>query len=132
MSGLRVIVCGGRDYTDVARLFETLDSLDREEPFSLIIEGGARGADAMARAWSKKRLLRPSRQYNAEWHRFGNHAGPIRNQRMIDHGKPDLCVAFPGGNGTADMVRRAKAAGVRVIEIAPNTIPASTAEEGGQ
>lgn len=44
----------------------------------------------------------------------GKAAGPIRNQRMLDEGKPDLVVAFPGGRGTADMVRRAKAAGVPV------------------
>jgi UDP-N-acetylmuramoylalanine-D-glutamate ligase len=36
---------------------------------------------------------------------------------MLDVGKPDLVVAFPGGRGTADMVRRAKEAGVEVIEV---------------
>jgi hypothetical protein len=36
---------------------------------------------------------------------------------MIDQGRPDLVVAFPGGRGTADMVRRARAAGISVIEI---------------
>jgi hypothetical protein len=30
--------------------------------------------------------------------------------------RPDLLVAFAGGKGTADMVRRARAAGVEVIE----------------
>ena len=44
-------------------------------------------------------------------------AGFVRNQRMIDEGKPDLCVAFPGGDGTADMVKRARAAGIEVLEI---------------
>lgn len=37
---------------------------------------------------------------------------------MIDEGKPDMVVAFPGGAGTADMVRRAKAADIPVVEIA--------------
>ena len=37
--------------------------------------------------------------------KHGNAAGPIRNQRMLDHGKPDIVVAFPGGSGTADMVK---------------------------
>jgi hypothetical protein len=37
----------------------------------------------------------------------GPAAGPIRNQRMLDWG-PDLVVAFAGGKGTADMVRRAR------------------------
>jgi hypothetical protein len=47
----------------------------------------------------------------------GKAAGPIRNQRMIDEGKPDLVIAFPGGRGTADMVSRAKKAGIPVQEI---------------
>jgi ABC-type sugar transport system substrate-binding protein len=36
---------------------------------------------------------------------------------MLDEGKPDIVVAFPGGTGTADMVRRARKAGVVVIEV---------------
>jgi hypothetical protein len=39
----------------------------------------------------------------------------MRNQAMLDYGKPDLVVAFPGGKGTADMVRRARVAGVKVL-----------------
>lgn len=54
--------------------------------------------------------------FPADWRKYGKSAGPLRNQQMIDEGKPDLVVAFPGGTGTADMVRRAKAAGIRVIE----------------
>lgn len=55
--------------------------------------------------------------YPADWPRYGKAAGPMRNQQMVDEGKPDVVLAFPGGRGTADMVRRAKAAGVRVVEV---------------
>jgi len=53
----------------------------------------------------------------ANWRTHGKAAGPIRNQQMLDEGRPHLVVAFPGGTGTADMVRRAKAAGVPVMEV---------------
>ena len=36
---------------------------------------------------------------------------------MLDDGKPDMVVAFPGGRGTEDMMRRARNAGIRVIEV---------------
>ena len=36
---------------------------------------------------------------------------------MLDEGKPDLVIAFPGGKGTADMARRAREAGIEVIEV---------------
>lgn len=55
--------------------------------------------------------------YPADWVRLGRAAGPVRNQLMIEQGKPDLVVAFPGNFGTADCVRRAKAAGVPVMEV---------------
>jgi UDP-N-acetylmuramoylalanine-D-glutamate ligase len=35
---------------------------------------------------------------------------------MLDEGKPDLVVAFPGGRGTANMVQQAHRAGVEVYK----------------
>jgi hypothetical protein len=49
--------------------------------------------------------------------KHGRAARPIRNQRMLDEGKPDLVVAFPGGRGTTDMIRRAERAGVPVRQV---------------
>ncbi|MCH9665459.1 MAG: DUF2493 domain-containing protein [Gammaproteobacteria bacterium] len=44
-------------------------------------------------------------------------AGFNRNGLMLKNGKPDLVVAFEGGNGTADMMRIARSAGVKVVHI---------------
>jgi hypothetical protein len=52
----------------------------------------------------------------AKWHVHGRAAGPIRNGVMIDM-RPDIVIAFPGGDGTADMVAQATEAGIRVIRI---------------
>ncbi len=111
---MRVLVCGGRDYDDEARVFAVLDEI---KP-TFIIEGGARGADSLARRWSLRNLSANNHlAIKAQWDVNGKAAGPIRNQKMLDKGKPDLVVAFPGGNGTADMVRRARRAGIEVWEI---------------
>lgn len=86
-------------------------------PFGIeIISGCAKGADSVAVDWSIVNWL-PCHKYSADWETHGKAAGPIRNQQMLDEGKPDLVVAFPGGKGTADMVRRAKKAGVKVRVI---------------
>lgn len=49
-------------------------------------------------------------------------AGNMRNQQMLDEGKPDLVIAFhrdfPNSRGTKDMVKRARRAGIPV-EIYP-------------
>lgn len=114
---MRVLVCGGRDYRDRFMVCVTLDNLvDERGEISAIIHGGATGADEWAHEWAVGSWCDVD-VYPAEWQRHGKRAGPIRNARMLAEGKPDLVVAFPGGRGTADMVRRARAAGVEVVEV---------------
>ena len=104
----------------------------------LLLHGGARGADAaIARAahqlgWSA--LVLP-----AEWRRHGRAAGPIRNRQLLAlavakaEARPSpgvstsvLVVAFPGGSGTASLVREARRLASRspvpiaVVEVSPS------------
>ena len=109
---MKILVCGGRHYNDAGCVDRYLTQL---QP-TCVIEGGATGADRIASDWAFRKGVDGHRFY-AEWGQHGKAAGPKRNQRMIDEGKPDLVLAFPGGRGTADMVQRAKAAGVKVIEV---------------
>lgn len=110
---MRVLVCGGRDYTDREAVFAALDRLHAERGVDVVIHGDAAGADTQARLWAVARGI-AHHPYPAEWEKHGRGAGPIRNQEMLDGGKPDGVVAFPGGRGTADMVRRAEAAGLKI------------------
>lgn len=107
----RVLVCGGRTYDDRDMLNRTLLELAPD----VVIQGGAFGADRMAQEWAAANSV-PFVTYPANW-KLGRKAGPIRNEFMLRDSRPDLVVAFPGGRGTADMVGRAKEAGIRVIEI---------------
>jgi hypothetical protein len=108
---MRVIVCGGRDYDDRPTMKAVLGALDLD---CTIITGNARGADRLAlNLWEG-----PGEYFDADWHTHGLAAGPIRNQAMLDEGA-DLVIAFPGGRGTADMVKRARKAGVPVLEVTP-------------
>lgn len=120
---MRVLVCGGRDFSDSSTVWGELDTLRRSVPHDTmaVIQGGASGADQIAREWCSARHV-PYDNFAADWNTHGKAAGPIRNQRMIDVGKPDLVLAFAGGRGTADMVRRARAASVPVREIEPFTV----------
>jgi len=108
---LRVIVCGGRNYADKDRVFNVLGRHHITE----LIEGGATGADALAREWRKCRC--EGTTVRADWKRHGRAAGPIRNKRMLDDYSPDLVIAFPGGRGTENMISQAEAAGVPVHRV---------------
>lgn len=113
---MRVLICGGRDYTNY-RHFATVMCDQQKEfgTFTVIIHGGAKGADWCAHLFAGNG--RQELTYRAEWEKYGSSAGPIRNQQMIDEGRPELVIAFPGGRGTADMVRRAKTAGIELVEV---------------
>lgn len=112
----RVLVCGGRDYDDKEAVFSVLDHIDGVHGIWVVIEGGAPGADTLARRWAHETGLMVN-TYFAEWERYGKRAGYVRNALMLKKGKPDIVVAFPGGKGTDMMVRLAKKAGVEVMEI---------------
>lgn len=117
MDAIRVLVAGGRDYANYARVAVELDELvNRIGKPVTVIHGGARGADTLAGRWAQEHGY-ACEVYRADWEAHGKAAGPLRNQRMIDEGKPNFMVAFPGGRGTADMVRRAVAAGLKVHHL---------------
>lgn len=112
----RVIVCGGRNFRSPAQVWRKLDELHGEYGFTALMQGGATGADAFASEWAKSKPVVHRYVCHAEWEKHGNAAGPLRNARMLDW-KPDMVVAFAGGKGTANMVKQAREAGVRVIEV---------------
>lgn len=116
---MRVLVCGGRDYTDRDCVFAVLTKLHLEQGISVVIHGTARGADALAARWAAETGV-SCEEYPPDWDRDGRAAGPIRNATMLKNGKPNMVVAFPGGRGTADMVRIAERAGVNVVKVQPS------------
>lgn len=113
-----VLVYGGRRYQDRARVFAELDAIHALKPITLLIQGEATGADAYGKAWARAHdvltsdfaadwnnmeveIVRPKRR--ADGSVYNAAAGGIRNRRMMDEGKPDLALEFPGGSGTANM-----------------------------
>ena len=126
---MRVLVCGGRDFTDYTFFRDKMEEIalarfprmDADEYGNFlykvtIISGGAKGADSLAADWAAVNWA-GYEEYRADWNKHGKAAGPIRNQKMLDEGKPDLVIAFQGGNGTNDMINRAKKADIEVIEV---------------
>lgn len=119
----RIIVTGGRDFTDAACVDRVLDTLHQEQPITVLATGAARGADRLAEEWAERKMPRVHlRSYPADWGKHGRAAGPVRNGRMLDEerafmGGVRIVVAFPGGRGTEDCIRQAKARGLVVCRV---------------
>lgn len=109
-------VTGGRDFNDSREVYSVLDRIRSTRAIRLMVVGDATGADELARNWAEQDGI-PFKVFRADWETHGRRAGPMRNAAMVAHGL-DGCVAFPGGRGTADMVRQCRAAGVPVWEVA--------------
>lgn len=112
----RVLVCGGRDYIDEERAFSVLDVAHAANPIIKLIHGAAAGADMLAAMWAAKHNVQ-TEAFPADWDRHGRAAGPIRNRQMLDEGKPDIVIAFPGGRGTRNMIEQAEGANVPVAKV---------------
>jgi hypothetical protein len=112
---MKVLVCGGRDYEEQSFVSDVLDDVHQTHNIEILIHGSAAGADRCARRWAESRRV-AHWAFPAQWATLGRAAGPIRNQIMLEEARPDLVISFPGGSGTADMMRRATLAGVPVKE----------------
>lgn len=118
MIAKKVIVCGSRNGVSQALLSREMTKvLVRFDGAIFVIAGGAPGVDTEAKAWCLEHVI-PFAEVEPNWRKLGRAAGPARNRWMLML-DPCLVVAFPGGKGTANMVRRAREAGVEVMEVEP-------------
>lgn len=115
---MRVLVCGSRHWRDKKAIRMILEELPRD---TVIIHGGAVGADRLAGEVAKELKFDKIIVFPAQWRKYGQAAGPIRNKRMLIEGKPDTVYAFhpniEQSAGTRNMVEQAKKAGIPVRDV---------------
>ena len=102
---MKVAVIGSRDFDNLDLINETLSKFKSE--ITLVVSGGAKGADAMAELWAKSNGIE-TLIFLPDWSKFGRSAGVVRNQDIIK--SCDLCIAFWDGKskGTASGIRLCK------------------------
>jgi hypothetical protein len=115
---LKVLVCGGRDYDNIVLAYFTLNTLlKKAKPEDiLIIQGGAKGADKLAKDWANQ-IGADCLEFPADWGTHGKSAGFIRNSQMLEEGKPTGVIAFKGGPGTRMMCELAEKKNVPVKRV---------------
>ena len=124
MNTYKVIIAGGRDFSDYDFMFKSLSEVFRGkyEPDE-IVSGMASGADALGVVIAKEQGV-PVKPFPADWSThnpemcdgtcsgsrkarpYCSNAGHYRNQKMADYA--DALVAFWDGKsrGTLDMINR--------------------------
>ena len=113
-----LIVCGGRDFCDVIFAKNCIEQAVTEfglmKNATVIMSGGARGADTIALEWAYENEWNAMR-VPAKWKSLGKPAGMARNMEMLElavrmHAEDSqvIVLAMPGGVGTSGMVAYAK------------------------
>jgi YspA, cpYpsA-related SLOG family len=109
----KVLISGDRTWEAKHIIMQVL----QETKPKIIVQGGQRGADLLARDCAIK-LGIESRQYTAQWELYGRAAGPLRNREMIEKEKPEVVLAFHDNieksKGTRNMIMLANNRGIPV------------------
>jgi len=114
---VKILITGDRNYKNVWAIYDVLSKYDRD---SIIIHGGARGADTLADTVAKSLGFKDVVCFPADWKKYGRGAGPVRNRQMLDE-NPNLVIAFhddiENSKGTKDCKEEAEKRGIEVILI---------------
>ncbi len=113
---MKVVVCGDRKWLNISIIEKRLLELPSD---TIIVQGECDGADSLARNIAREIGLDVVGFY-ANWNKYGNPAGPIRNIKMLDT-KPHLVIAFHDdltkSRGTKHIVKEARKRGIKVEVI---------------
>jgi hypothetical protein len=113
---MRVLICGDRNWTDRESIDSLLATLPRET--TTIIHGNAKGADRIAGEIAEGYGM-DVEFYPAMWNLYGRAAGPKRNAKMLEKGRPEYIVYYhadlASSKGTRNMVNQAREAGLPVL-----------------
>lgn len=109
---MKVIVCGGRHYGNKKLVYKVLDAVN---PNFVVTGRCPSGADRIAEEWADEKGIL-FQGIEANWRKYGIAAGPLRNSQIVEKGA-DLCIAFHGGKGTDNMMRKAQEAEIPVLFV---------------
>ena len=78
-----LLIAGSRNYTDRDTFNRvTEEYIDSEDAFTVIVAGGAAGADELAKDYALEHGLQYI-EFPADWEKYGRAAGPKRNNEMV-------------------------------------------------
>lgn len=114
---MRILVTGSRYNLQPKVLYSILSSVVGENKDITIITGGATGVDTQVNRYALEKGYK-TEVYMADWRGKGKAAGPLRNKRMLEEGKPTFTLAFhfdfAESKGTTDMINQSLKGGVPV------------------
>ncbi len=112
---MKVGVIGSRTFNDFEMLKNTLDIILSKKGISLIVSGGAKGADVLSELWATQNNIE-TLIFKPDWS-IGKSAAAIRNQKIVENS--DVIVAFWDGisKGTKMTIDMAISRNIKVLKV---------------
>jgi hypothetical protein len=119
MDGFKVGVVGSRNFDNYCVMESFLERIRLKHGISVIISGGARGADSLAERYAKKYEI-PTEIFLPDWNTYGKSAGMRRNSDIVN--ASDMIVAFWDmvSTGTKNTINKATKAGKETWVVEPD------------
>lgn len=112
---VRVVIFGSRHLNPSIELINSLVKANNLV-IDTIIEGGCRGVDEVGRQYGIANNI-PIETMRADWNKYGNRAGPIRNSAMVAVSDIGICVWDGKSRGTLDTITKMQVVGKPVLFI---------------
>ena len=97
MTDYRILITGSRNWDKYSiiekAILGTIKDAGVDPYYVVIVEGGAMGADTLAKRVADDHGIRYE-EHRADWSRLGKRAGHVRNFNMVKEGA-NVCLAFP-------------------------------------
>jgi len=101
---MKLIIAGSRHLPNCVELIDKLvKPLPRVEE---VVSGCARGVDTSGEMWAKLNNI-PVKRFPADWERYKNSAGPIRNMQMARYADALLLIWDGKSKGSKHMLESA-------------------------
>jgi hypothetical protein len=108
---MKVIIAGGRDIEDYELVLRAV--LNAGFDITAVVSGGAPGVDTMGERFAEEAGL-PIYKFPAEWNKYRNAAGPIRNRLMAEFGDALIAIWDGKSTGTKNMIDQATQHGLKI------------------
>ena len=131
---IKIIICGPRNFNDYNIVKQAIIASGFK--ITEVVSGGADGVDMLGVRWAKEQKIKVHIM-EAKWkdldaphaeiainkweQKYNKNAGFQRNSEMVEYVSPKggVIAIITGSHGTADTVKKAKAAGLKVFEFNP-------------
>ena len=113
---MKLAIVGSREFENYDLLCVEVAKIQDTQKIDLIVSGGAKGADTLEKKFAAKNQI-PLMEFLPDYDRYGRGAPLQRNTLIVRNSNVVLAFVTATSKGTWDTIRKAQAAGKRVIIV---------------